>query len=330
MGGGKGSAPDAPDYMALANQSAASALNLAKYNTLANRVNQTNPYGAVKFSQNPDGSWNQASTLSPQQQQIFNSQQGAVQNAYGNANGVLSNPTINLAGLPSAPIHAGQTAQDAIMSRLQPQIERNRGQLDTQLRNQGFTQGSEGYRNAMTDENQRENDLYTQAALQGINEDQQARQQELGIQQAAINTPINAINALRGGTQTGLPSSGISQQALTQPADYLGAAQNSYNAAMNKYNASVQSGANLFNGAMDLGAMALPFVAFSDERLKKDVSRIGETPAGIPVYTFRYSWDEGDAPLSVGVMAHEVARVIPEAVSMHSSGFYQVNYGALK
>ena len=252
MGGGKGSAPDAPDYMALAKQSAGSALDLAKYNTLANRVNQTNPYGTVKYGQNADGSWNQVSQLSPQQQQIFNQQQGAVQNAYGNANGVLSNPTLNLAALPKAPIDAGQTAQDAIMARLQPTIERNRSQLQTQLQNQGFNPQDEGYHNAMTDENQRENDLYTQAALQGIGAGNQARQLGLQEQQAAINTPINAINALKGGQQTGLPSSGIAQQALTQPADYLNAAQNGYQAAMQKYNAGIQQNQNMWNGIGDM------------------------------------------------------------------------------
>lgn len=252
MGGKPGGAPDAPDYMALADRSAASALELAKYNTLANRVNQTNPYGSVKYGQNPDGSWNQISTLSPQQQDIFNRQQGAVQGAYGNANGILSNPTINMSALPQAPINAGMTAQNAIMSRLEPQIERQRSQVQTQLQNQGFNPSSEGYHNAMTDQNQRENDLLNQAALTGINADMEARKQGLGEQQVAINTPINAINAIRGGQQTGLPNAGIAQQGLTQPADYLGAAQNSYEAAMNKYNVKQQQNQNMWNGVGDM------------------------------------------------------------------------------
>ena len=324
MGGGKGSAPDAPDYMALADKSANSALNLAQYNVKANRVNQTNPYGSVRFSQNADGTWNQNSALSPQQQDIFNRQQGAVQNAYGNANGVLSNPTIDLSALPQAPIHAGMTAQDAIMSRLQPQIDRQRSQVETQLQDQRFNPSSEGYHNAMTDQSQRENDLLNQAALTGINADMAARQQGLGEQQAAINTPINAINALKGGQQTGLPSAGIAQQALTQPADYLGAAQNGYEAAMQKYNVKQQQNNDMWGSLAGMGSMLL----MSDARLKKDVKPHGKLPSGIPVYTFRYLWEGTDIQPHVGVMAQEVRPIIPHAV-IDVGGYMAVDYGAL-
>ncbi|NDF39599.1 MAG: hypothetical protein EB140_11840, partial [Proteobacteria bacterium] len=57
--------------------------------------------------------------------------------------------------------------------------------LQTQLANQGIPPGSEAYRAAMTEQNQRENDLVSQAALQGISLDQAARQQAFGEQSAA-------------------------------------------------------------------------------------------------------------------------------------------------
>jgi hypothetical protein len=79
-----------------------------------------------------------------------------------------------------APINAGQTAQQAIMSRLQPQIERNRTSRETQLLNQGLRPGGEAYTNAQTDLGQQENDLYTQAVLQGLGLDLQANQQGFG------------------------------------------------------------------------------------------------------------------------------------------------------
>lgn len=49
----------------------------------------------------------------------------------------------------------------------------------------------------------------------------------------------------------------------------------------------------------------------SDVRLKFDIRRIGQTGYNLPIYTFRYKHDPEQ--LVVGVMAHEVAVVRPEA-----------------
>jgi hypothetical protein len=89
--------------------------------------------------------------------------------------------TSNLAAMP---VNAGMTAQQAIMSRLDPQLQRQRAQLETQLANQGLVRGGEAYGAAITEQQQQENDLRTQAALQGLNLDMAARQQGLGEAQA--------------------------------------------------------------------------------------------------------------------------------------------------
>ena len=108
--------------------------------------------------------------------------------------------TSNLAAMP---VNAGMTAQQAIMSRLDPQLQRQRSQLETQLANQGLVRGGEAYNAAVTEQQQQENDLRTQAALQGINLDMAARQQGLGEAQA------------RGGfaNQSALAGFGAGQQA---------------------------------------------------------------------------------------------------------------------
>ncbi len=41
-------------------------------------------------------------------------------------------------------------------------------------------------------------------------------------------------------------------------------------------------------------------------------------------------WDIGTDELQVGVMADEVLKVIPEAVSMDADGYYLVDYGMLQ
>lgn len=49
----KPSAPPAPDYTAAANATAAGNLEMAKYTTQANRVNQYTPYGSITYSNTP-------------------------------------------------------------------------------------------------------------------------------------------------------------------------------------------------------------------------------------------------------------------------------------
>lgn len=64
----------------------------------------------------------------------------------------------------------------------------------------------------------------------------------------------------------------------------------------------------------------------SDRRLKVDISDIGTTVYGLPLYRFRYSDREG---VYEGVMADDVLRVKPSAVSCGDDGFLRVNYRSL-
>lgn len=50
--------------------------------------------------------------------------------------------------------------------------------------------------------------------------------------------------------------------------------------------------------------------------------------AGLPVYSYRYLWDP-PGTRRVGVMADEVAKVLPAAVLMHPSGWEMVDYSQL-
>lgn len=107
---------------------------------------------------------------------------------YGMARGGPRGPelqrSLETGGLAAMPVSAGMTAQQAIMGRLQPQLQQQREQLNTQLINQGLRPGTEAYNTAMQQQSQRENDLLSQASLQGINLDMAARQQGLAEQQA--------------------------------------------------------------------------------------------------------------------------------------------------
>src|SRR5215204_842443 len=60
----------------------------------------------------------------------------------------------------------------------------------------------------------------------------------------------------------------------------------------------------------------------SDSRLKENVTRIGTTRHGLPFYTFSY---RGRPEVYAGVMAQDVLKVLPDAVSLSGSGYYAVD-----
>lgn len=82
-------APPAPDYAGAARETAAANLEMAKYQTEANRINQVNPYGTLSYSQDANGKWTQTETLDPRIQNTLNSQIGVQQGLSDQANSML-------------------------------------------------------------------------------------------------------------------------------------------------------------------------------------------------------------------------------------------------
>jgi len=108
--------------------------------------------------------------------------------SFGTSQGGVTAPdlatSIDTSGIAQMPVNAGMTGQQAIMSRLGPQLQRREAALLQRLANQGLVSGGEAYGNAMLDESQRQNDLLSQAALYGIGLDTAANQQGFGQAQA--------------------------------------------------------------------------------------------------------------------------------------------------
>lgn len=61
---------------------------------------------------------------------------------------------------------------------------------------------------------------------------------------------------------------------------------------------------------------------FSDQRLKRNITKIGTRPDGLGVYEFEYIWGGGR---QIGLMAQEVQGVYPDAVG-EAGGYLTVNY----
>lgn len=262
---GKSSAPAAPDYTGAAQATAEGNLQAAQTAAAANRVNQVTPYGNLTYSESGRDSqgnptWTATTSLSPEQQQILDYQNqtslglGSIQNqGLDYVKNMLSEP-FDTSKLPAEMINAGQTAQDAIMSRLNPTFDKRQAALETQLANQGIARGTEAFTNAQTDLNNARNDAYTQAALQGMGVGQQARQQALQEQSFLRNEPINTLNAVRSGSQVQGPSFvSVPQQATTQGADLMGAAQAGYQGQLAASNAQNASNSNMMGGLFNLG-----------------------------------------------------------------------------
>ena len=64
----------------------------------------------------------------------------------------------------------------------------------------------------------------------------------------------------------------------------------------------------------------------SDIRLKHDLQLVGTTVYGLPLYDFQYNGQQGTYE---GVMAQDVLKVKPEAVTTGADGYYRVNYRML-
>jgi hypothetical protein len=139
-----------------------------------------------------------------------------VQNATGNLD--LSGmpalkSSIETQGLPSYGINPGETYSDAIMRRLQPDLERQRSAEEARLANQGIGLGSNAYSTAKDILGRQQNDALTSAIVQGMGVGLQANQQQFG-QNAAQTQAQNAANAQA--YQQALASGQFGNQAAAQ------------------------------------------------------------------------------------------------------------------
>lgn len=329
---GKTQQAAAPDYKGAAEATAAGNLEAAQYATMANRANQVNPYGSLTWQAGAtkNDPWTQTVSFTPQGQKLFDLQQNtdlaygeAAQKGFENIRGLFENPNIDESKLTAMPTNAGMTSQQAMLARLQPTLETNEEALRTRLANQGIGLGSTAYGREQNLAAQRANDLYLQAAAQGIGMDMNARQQGLNEQYQRMQQPLNMINALKTGSQVQAPQFGsYAQQATTQGPNMMQAAQEQYGANLDVANAQNAMRNNMMQGLFSLGSGAM----MSDKRLKKNIKLVGKTDGGTNIYTYNYVWG---GPTQMGVMAQEVEKDNPEAV-VEIAGYKAVNYSKVK
>jgi hypothetical protein len=144
---------------------------------------------------------------------------------YGRAMGEVPLTTnIDTSNFSNMPLNAGMTAQNLILQRLDPTIQAGDRSFAQALANQGLAPGTEAYNTAFRNREMSKNDLYSQAALQGINLDMGARQQQvneaLGIggfqNQAQLNRAGLYNTALGQDFSQGLQRAQFGNQAQQQ------------------------------------------------------------------------------------------------------------------
>lgn len=272
MGKRSPSPPPAPDPGAIAAQQAAANVEAARETARLNQFNQVTPFGTLTFTGELGAPDRTATTaLSPQGQATFDIQQALAQQLSQLATqraGQIPTDPFSFAGLPSAP--TGDPAEririeEALLGRLEPQFERQEDRLRTRLANQGITQGSEAFGNALEDLNRARTDARLAAIAQGGVE----QQRQFGLQQAARGTalqealtgralPQNELAALlQGAPAVGIPNFGQPGQIGIAPPDVLGAQGLAQQSAINQFNQQQALRGAQLGGLSQLGTAAI-------------------------------------------------------------------------
>jgi hypothetical protein len=248
---------------------------------------------------NPTAQWTVEQRLSPEQQRLYE-QSVAAQETYGRAalaqlqgvEGRLSKPfqfngpefTGNVQDrtgqLRTAPDFTGigdpnqsaDTVRAGILSRLNPDLERERAALESRLAAQGITMGSQAWSTGIQDWSRMANDARVQADLAGGQEQSrifglglqqagfnnqsvgqasnmdfgratfgnQARQQSLQEQLALRAQPVNEAAALLTGEQVQTPQFANVPQVQVQAPDYAGSVAQNYAGQVANWNSQNQ------------------------------------------------------------------------------------------
>jgi len=221
----KGSPPEAPNYVAAAQQQGQDAQNLNAQQTWANRPNQYGPWRSPPSDANqsidpatgqPITQWNQQTQLTPELQNALNSQIGLQTGRSDLAGGMLNrvqqdfNQPFDWANLPQSARAPGtyqmqsnldpttQSTNEAGFSadrerytqgafdQMRPEHQFQEEAARTKLANQGLTPGSEGYNRELQRLGQSQAGERWNAVNQGGIEQQRMQQMLLGQQQQAF------------------------------------------------------------------------------------------------------------------------------------------------
>ncbi|OCP38612.1 tail fiber domain-containing protein [Ensifer sp. LC163] len=153
-----------------------------------------------------------------------------------------------------------------------------------------------------------------------------ARAQYLNEMYAQRNQPINEISSLLSGAQVSNPNFVPTQGQRIEPVNYAGLVQSNYQGQLDAYRTRQQAASGLLGNV--LGMFNFGKGTQSDRRLKKDIKKVGKLD-GHSLYEYRYKDEPQRGAKHIGVMAQEVEKTRPDAVSCDPDGMRRVDYGRL-
>jgi len=272
----KPKAPAAPDYAGAAIAQGAANIDAARATSRLSNPEWDNAEGSRRIQYGIGGDPDRVrivDTMSPVAAQQYGIQQGINTNLLNTASAGLNRVSqqmatpFDMSRIPSVDTRNEATRQavaQALMGRLQPQFDRDENAMRTRMANQGITQGSEAWRGEMDRLTQAKNDAMLQAQMQAGSEasrmfgDQSAaRQQSIQEQAYLRNLPLSEINALRTGSTPNMPQFQGFSGSQVQAAPLLQGAQLGEQAAIDRYNAKMNSRNAMLQTAGQLGGAFL-------------------------------------------------------------------------
>lgn len=231
----------------------------------------------------------------------------------------------------------GGSRQGVAQALTNEAFARQAAQTSANLRQQGFGQAT-GLAQSDLNRQLQAQQLNQAAGLQGAGF-------QLGAQSQLGNMGLTGYNlaqqqmdqfmaneAMKQGMQTGLYGQQIGQvqSFFGQPAQALGYVP----AAISGLPYSQTTTGTQQPGTFDyltLGAYAAPtLMKLSDQQLKTDIKEIKTLDNGIKVVSWK--WNQIGKKIAdpnqptIGVIAQQIAKIIPEAVKRHASGYLMVDY----
>lgn len=283
MSGKSSSSARAPDPSYVSGQQQISNLNTAISQARLNNVNQVTPMGSLTYDETGGkldyaGNWipqfTATTKLSPEQQKLYDTQTRVTQGAYDLADqytgriGQATAQPFNYEGLPNAPTYNEDYRRqqlDTIMQRNQPQLDRDRAQLEQRLADQGIGMEDPAYRTAMDQYGRTLNDFRLGADLQAGNSaaqqfglEAQTRDRAIAERANLRSQPINEVAALLG-TGSGVQGPQFVNTPTSQiaPTDVSGNYWNSYAAQVQQQQNAQQSQNAALGGLFSLGSAVI-------------------------------------------------------------------------
>lgn len=248
------SPPPAPDPNATARAQSTMNKETAIAQAGLNMTNQVTPQGSLTYSQ--IGKWEdgtpryEATTaLSPAEKAI----QDLNTTTRTNLGNIGASASERIGGILGTPFNIeaarGEKLSDINRTFLDPQFQRERAGMETDLLNRGIRPGTEAYNNAVQQFEDNKSRAYNRMYLDSYGQANTAALTER-------NQPLNEVSALMSGSQVGQPNFVSTPSTGVSGTDVIGPTNAAYQGQLANWNAQNQSRNAMLGGIFGLGGTA--------------------------------------------------------------------------